>query len=155
MSDEEFFAFVFSKRKRYWGWVLLLVCFDSSGLLRLLLVKEEKFQEEVVGMLLNDETDDYIRDWMKKKHSVSRERVDDLIWKGMIAKRAVIRKRALMRLIVALVVCIPLGACLWFASLIERRMFVSMFPLLGGFLACLGYAGKQFVFLLKGDSSDL
>ena len=110
----------------------------------------EKLQEQVNGMLHNLETEDYIREWLRTKHSVEGERADSLLLAGWRDYRASVRKTSLMRLVVASLASVVLGAALWFNLTYAERVWWTVGGLSAAFFPCLAYAGKQAIQLVKG-----
>lgn len=110
----------------------------------------EQLQEQVNGMLHNLETEEYIRDWLRDKHSLEGERADSLLVAGWRDYKATVRKTSLMRFSISLVACFMLAGMLWFnATYLGRVRGVGLIVCVL-LLPCIAYIGKQALQLVKG-----
>lgn len=114
---------------------------------------EQEIQDQLNGKMHWDASEAEVRDWLAEKHGISDEKADFMIEKGISAKRASIRRTSIVRLTVALVASIPLGALAWLCMHAEGRTATrASFVLAGACLSCLFYAGKNLIQVLTGSS---
>ena len=114
---------------------------------------EQEIQDQLNGKMHWDASETEVRNWLAEKHGIRNEKADLMIERGISVKRAAIRRTSIMRLIVALVVATPLGGLTWLSMQAEGRTTDRVSLALGGAcLVCLGYAGKNLIQVLTGNS---
>lgn len=110
----------------------------------------EQLQEQVNGMLHNQETEEYIREWLRTKHSVEGNRADSLLVAGWRDYKATVRKTSLMRFSISLVACFILTGMLWFNAAYLGRVRGVGLIVCTLLLPCITYTGKQAIQLIRG-----
>ena len=110
-------------------------------------------QVQLNGKVHWNASDREVREWLMFRHGIDGEMANEMIAAALRARAASIRKISLFRGTIAFLVAVPLLVLAWMGMETEGRRMTGKALFLGSTgLACLGYAGKQFLQVITGKS---
>ena len=113
----------------------------------------ENIQNQINAKMHWSTTEEEIERWLKDKYRIEGDQSKSMILKGVNNRKTEIRKTSLIQMTVALLVAIPFIVYVIIGIQYEGSLGGSGAGLGSVCLICLGYAGKNLLQVISGNSS--